>query len=132
MTGYAKIILTATTSIIVAAYSVSLKDVQNRSVQTAVQKVQTVQTEQIQNSVLNIAINHIADSTSGTATFSDMLTIGGINVSYRIDRIDANSAKVTITTTNGNTSKMFARVDNYSQGNYKVHRNGWRVTNKFI
>ena len=130
MTGYAKIILTATTSIIVAAYSISLKDVQNRAVQTAVQKVQSVQTEQVQNSVLSIAMNHIADN--GTVSFSDKFVVSGTNTSYAIQRIDSTSAKVTVTTTTGATQKMFARVDNYSQGNYKVHRNGWRITNKFI
>jgi hypothetical protein len=130
MTGYAKIILTATTTIIVAAYSVSLKDVQNRAVQTAVQKVQTVQAEHVQNAVLSLAVNHIADY--GTTAFSDKFVICGVNTSYAIQRIDTTSARVTITTTNGDTQKMFARVDNYSQGNYKVHRNGWRVTDKFI
>jgi hypothetical protein len=129
MTGYAKVILAATTGIIVAAYSISIKEVQSRATQTAIHRIQSVQTAQIQNAIVATAIRHIAYDTTQSKVLYGSMPMCGTESSYSIEKLSTTSAKITILTSYGTPSKMWVKVEKHDDA---VYRNGWKESGRFI
>lgn len=133
MSGYAKSILTMATCLIVATYSISIKGVQSRATQTAVSRVQAVQTEQVQKSVIRVILNKLNHPDAGTHFSSrGSIVMAGIPTSYSMKFTGFNMTehkilgKIFIETSNGEIRWLTANIE----GNYdsQLNKYVWKKT----
>jgi hypothetical protein len=132
--GSSKVVLVGATSLIVGIYSLSIKKVETDYLKGSAQRANTVQVDRLTEAGLRLAVGDIANNGTSNRARSNKTVLGGL-FNYTIQRVNNNSALVTVLVKSGSLERTIrAKVDyttDVRKNSLKVIRRGNWVASKY-